>query len=275
MRTIAHISDIHFGRIDPLIAEGLLADLSGRNPSLLVASGDLTQRARGWQYSEAAEFLRKLPKPQLVVPGNHDVPLYDITRRIFAPLQLYSRHITSDLNPIYRDDEIIVIGLNTARAFSWRLRGFWKDGKVSSDQLRDLQRQLQGLPATQSKIVVTHHPFIPAPGEDPADVVHGAGPALAVMEQCGVDLLLAGHLHVGYSGDVTSHYHAIKRSILSVQAGTATSTRRRGMPNAYNWITIRGPDDLTIEVRAWDGSRFATSTNAQYSRKNGAWQQQQ
>src|SRR6185503_12471780 len=101
MRTIAHISDVHFGRTDPAVVEGLIKDLSEREPSLLVVSGDFTQRARERQYAAAAAFLKRLPAPQLVVPGNHDIPLFDIVRRFFFPLARYRRHITADLRPAY------------------------------------------------------------------------------------------------------------------------------------------------------------------------------
>src|SRR5215203_2252501 len=99
MRTIAHISDIHFGRTDPPVVEGLVKDLAGRHPSLLVMSGDFTQRARERQYRDAAAFMARLPGPQLVVPGNHDIPLYDVIRRFFFPLSRYRKHITPDLRP--------------------------------------------------------------------------------------------------------------------------------------------------------------------------------
>src|SRR5688572_9270720 len=119
MRTIAHISDLHFGRIDEAIVEGLVADIAARSPSLVVVSGDLTQRARAWQYRQGAELLERLPKPQLVVPGNHDIPLYDVVRRFLFPLQRYSSYITRDLAPVYRDHELFVMGLNTARSFTF------------------------------------------------------------------------------------------------------------------------------------------------------------
>src|SRR5205085_2537814 len=103
---------------------------------------------------------------------------------------------------------------------SFRLGGFWKDGNISDDQLVDLRLQMKGAPESLFKIVVTHHPFIPPSPQYVRDIVHGAPAALATMEQCGVDLLLAGHLHTGYSGDVRTHHEAVKRSILSIQAGT-------------------------------------------------------
>ena len=87
-------------------------------PDLVVVSGDLTQRARIEQFKEARRFLDSLPSPQIVVPGNHDVPLYDVLSRFARPLARYRRYITEDLEPFYADDEIAVLGLNTARSLT-------------------------------------------------------------------------------------------------------------------------------------------------------------
>jgi 3',5'-cyclic AMP phosphodiesterase CpdA len=271
LRTIAHISDLHFGRIDPAVCEGLVADLENRQPSLVICSGDFTQRARERQYLDAAAFIGRLPQPQLVVPGNHDIPLYDLVRRFFFPLHRYRRIITPDLRPVHQDEELLVVGINSARSFTWHWRGFWKDGSISEEQLLDVALRARHLGPEVFKVVVTHHPFIPPPGERRHGIVHAAARALLEMEASGVDLLLAGHLHMGYSGDVRTHFEATKRSILSVQAGTATSTRRRGEPNAYNWITIE-QDRVVIEVRAWNGSGFAASTVTDFERSDGVWQ---
>jgi 3',5'-cyclic AMP phosphodiesterase CpdA len=270
MRTIAHISDLHFGRVDPPIADALAADLNEMNPSVLIVSGDFTQRARARQFKQAADFLGRLPRPQLVVPGNHDIPLYDVIRRFFFPLYNYRKYISKDLRPVYQDEELLIVGINTARSFTFRLNGFWKDGRISEEQLLDIKLRACDLPPSVFKIVVTHHPFIPPPGERIHGIVHGAKRALDQMEQCDVDLCLAGHLHVGYSGDVRTHHEAVRRSILSVQAGTATSTRRRHEPNAYNRITLDG-DQLTIQVRAWQGNAFADAARTTFSRIDSIW----
>jgi 3',5'-cyclic AMP phosphodiesterase CpdA len=273
MRTIAHISDIHFGRVDPVVMEGVVSELNALQPTLVVMSGDFTQRARASQYIEAMEFMRRLPRPQLVVPGNHDIPLFDLFTRFFRPLRNYHKYVTKDVRPVYQDEELLVIGINTARAFTLTFDGFWKDGRISEEQLLDVQLRSCNLPASVFKVVVTHHPFIPPPGERVHGIVHGARRALDQMEQCDVDMCLAGHLHMGYSGDVRTHHEAVKRSILSVQAGTATSTRRRGEPNAFNIITIN-PDHVTIQVRAWDGGKFIDAARTHFSRLDGVWQRE-
>ena len=272
MRTIAHISDIHFGKVDPAVVEGLVADLSNpaRKPTLLVVSGDFTQRARRRQYEQAAAFLGRLPTPQLVVPGNHDIPMFDVIRRFFFPLNRYRKYITRDLRPSYQDEELFVLGVNTARSFTH------KSGWISDEQLLDVKLRVCPLPDDMVKVVVTHHPFIPPPRDLHADVIRRADTYLDEMEACGVDLLLAGHLHLAYHDDLRSHYKAAKRSILSIQAGTATSTRRRGEPNAYNWITV-SPGLCTVAVRAWNAKQgcFEESLVTRYKRVDNAWRREE
>jgi 3',5'-cyclic AMP phosphodiesterase CpdA len=264
MRTIAHISDLHFGTEVPTVAQALRTDLAATQPSLLVVSGDLTQRARTAQFEAARAYLAELPHPQLVIPGNHDVPLYDIVRRFAAPLNRYCRHITSELDPTFSDDEILVAGINTARSFTW------KNGRISVEQIEGLRARLDrgGL---RVKVVVTHHPFLPPPGDVGIDLVGRAARAITVLDACNVDLLLAGHLHRGYAGDIRTHYPAARRAMIAVQAGTAISQRmRHGEANAYNLLTLERTR-ITIEVRAWNGSAFAAIRHTRYERLDDGW----
>src|ERR1700730_9132414 len=116
MRTLVHLSDLHFGRVDERVIGPLISAVTEIKPDLVAISGDLTQRARSEQFREARAFLDALPQPQIVRAGNHDVPLHNIFTRFLRPLAKYKRYITDDLQPVYSDDEMVVVGVNTARS---------------------------------------------------------------------------------------------------------------------------------------------------------------
>lgn len=265
MRQIAHLSDLHFDRIDPVIVKALIADLEERKPDLIVISGDLTQRARTHQFVAAQEFLSNLPARHLAVPGNHDIaPFFRPWIRAFDPFGRYRRYIGQEMFPTFQDDEIAVIGLNTARPYRW------KEGSLSPGQVEAVRRTMGKLDPGLFKIVFTHHPFLPPPDSPSTPLVNHARSSLRVFESVSVDLLLAGHLHRAYIGDVTRHYTAVKRSILVAQASTATSTRLRAEPNAYNWITIDGPR-VHLQANSWDGVRFKGMEKEIFVKRDNLW----
>jgi 3',5'-cyclic AMP phosphodiesterase CpdA len=268
VRRLAHLSDLHFGREEPALVSALLGDLRELRPDLTVVSGDLTQRARRAQFRAAAAFLAALPGPRLVVPGNHDIPLYDFVRRALDPLGRFRRYVGRDVDPFFADDEIAVMGLNTARASRW------KDGGVSPRQIGAIAERFGAQPGPVFKAIVTHHPFVPEPGDPSPARLERAAEALAAGERHGVELFLAGHLHQGYLADLREHHAALKRSILVAQAGTAVSRRRRGEPNAYTVVTV-APPELAFDVRAWDGARFASAAVVTYARTNGEWRKKE
>lgn len=264
MRRIAHISDLHFGRTDPHAVRGLLAELNGDRPDLIIASGDFTMRARRSEYEEAQRFLASLVSPWVAVPGNHDISPYRLVQRFFEPFRRYQRYIAPDPEPVWKDDEIGVVCLNTARR--WALETNWSHGRISRRQIRRAEKLLRAFPDHLFKIVVGHHPFLAPPWDPEARIVGRADLALEVFQSCGARLALAGHLHRCYSRfakpaalgrseveHVDSLAEATGERILVVQAGSATSTRLRGgEPNAYNRITVNG-GKAQVEVRLWTG----------------------
>lgn len=263
MRRIAHISDLHFGRDVPELVAGVLADIRAIRPDVLVVSGDLTQRARSQEFIAARAFLDELPMPRVVVPGNHDLPLFDVLRRMLAPRERFRRLVGSDDAPFYADREVAILGLDTTDPLRW------KDGEVSRAQARLVREAFAKVGPETFRVVVTHHPFLPPSGDPSPAIVHGARRALAAVEECGVDLLLAGHLHVAYTRDVRTHHVKVKRSILVAQAGTAVSSRGRGEPNAYNLVTLDPVSArIRIEVRAWDGAGFARMAVSEHARRD-------
>ncbi|WP_207459568.1 metallophosphoesterase [Azospirillum sp. SYSU D00513] len=266
MRRIAHISDLHFGRIDQRVVEGLLADLKALPLDLIVISGDLVQRAKPSHFREARAFLDRLPVPYMVVPGNHDIPVYNVLLRFTDPLGNYKRFISRDLSPVHIDSEIAVLGINTARS----LISDFSEGRMNRAQIARVQEVFGPVPETVFKILFTHHPFLPPPDAPGTRLVGRHKLALPALESVGVDLLLAGHLHRAYSGDIMTHHTQVARSILVAQASTATSTRLRNEANAYNLITVDHPRAI-FEVRSWEGAAFTGGLVSTWIKRDDRW----
>jgi 3',5'-cyclic AMP phosphodiesterase CpdA len=243
MLIIVHLSDLHFGRIETGIPPKLICAVAAANPDIVVVSGDLTQRALKREFRDAQQFLASLPHPQVIVPGNHDVPFYNPVLRWLAPLRRYRRFITNDLEPFYADTEIAVLGINTARANTF------KNGRINANQRRRSCSRFAACGPDVIRIVVTHHPF---ESIDSANVVGRAQAAMLSFARSGVDVILSGHLHGSASQDSSARYGRDQRSVLLVQAGTATSTRRRHEVNSFNVLKIDGRH-IRIECFSWDG----------------------
>ena len=250
MRSIVHLSDIHFGRVNAVVIAPLIETIAKINPDLVAVSGDLTQRARAHQFKEARAFLDALPKPQIVVQGNHDVPLHNVLARFAQPLRKYRRYITNDLRPFYYDDEIAVLGVSTARSLTI------KGGRINEEQVAWMRERLCATNPLAVKAVVTHHPFDLPEGHHERNLVGRARMAMESLASCGADLFLAGHLHISHTTHSASRYKIKGHSALVVQAGTATSTRGRGEANSFNVIRIDRPH-IAVERLEWQSDRDA------------------
>ncbi|MGH9880950.1 MAG: metallophosphoesterase family protein [Pyrinomonadaceae bacterium] len=244
MRTIVHLSDLHFGRIDPSVIGPLTEAVWEIKPHVVTVSGDLTQRARSHEFIAAREFLDSLPQPQIVVPGNHDVPLYNVFARFVDKLDKYRDYISDDLRPFFVDEEIAVFGVNTAR--SWTIKG----GRINEEQVAWLRDKLCELKDDVVKAIVSHHPFDLPEGRHERDLVGRARMAVENLARCGADLFLAGHLHVGHTGHTATRYKSSGYSALVVQAGTASSTRGRGEANSFNVVRLEHPG-IVVERMVW------------------------
>ncbi len=266
MRTLVHLSDLHFGRVDEQLIKPLISAVTGVNPDLVAVSGDLTQRARSHQFRAARAFLDALPQPQIVVPGNHDVPLHNLFTRFLQPLDKYKRYITDDLQPAYVDDEMVVVGVNTARSLTV------KGGRINEDQVTRIREKLCASGDELVKAVVTHHPFDLPEGYSDRELVGRAQMAMTGLADCGADLFLAGHLHVSHTGHTAKRYNIRGHSALVVQAGTAASTRARGEANSFNVIRINRPD-ITVQRLTWQPSRstFAISGEENFRHTSNGW----
>jgi len=244
LRRIAHLSDLHFGSLDAAISPALIAAVEKAEPHVVVVSGDLTQRARSAEFEAARDFLSLLPRPQVVVPGNHDIPLYNLWLRALWPLERYGRFIGVDHEPFYRVEELAVVGINTARSLTF------KGGRINRRQLRRACGRLEEPPPSVVRVVVTHHPFEGASDAAPDGRVGRASMAMQSFSRCRVDLILSGHFHVHRIGASAARYRVAGYSAILAQAGTALSTRRRSQPNSFNLITIEAPR-MAVECWRW------------------------
>ena len=216
-------------------------------PDLVVLSGDFVQNGFRREFEEAQVFLRHVPRPWLAVPGNHDLPFTNILKRFTIGLDYYRHYISPDIEPFYQDPEIAVMGVNTARYLP--LRG----GRINHEQVEEIERRLCSMPQGVTRILVTHHPFDLEEGTRRANLVGRARMAMGRLAQS-VDILMAGHMHLSQAGHTGVRYMLNGASAVFVQAGTATSTRGKGEPNAFNLLRLDGPL-LRIERHHWSSNR--------------------
>lgn len=249
MRRIAHLSDLHFGRVELDVVAPLVDAVRALQPDITVVSGDFVQRGIRREFEQAREFIGQLPEPLIVVPGNHDMPFNNWAARFLTGLDLYREYISDNLAPEYRDEEVAIIGVNTARV--WPVRG----GSISREQMAQVERFVCAMPGSLVKILVTHHPFDLAESYHRRELVGRARIAMGKFAHS-VDILLAGHMHLSHAGRTAVRYRLKGQSAVFVQAGTATSTRGRGEPNTFNLLLIERPS-LIVQRHGWSPERRA------------------
>jgi 3',5'-cyclic AMP phosphodiesterase CpdA len=259
---IAHLSDLHFGTEAPGLPGALTDALAALRPDLVVVSGDLTQRARDGQFRRARALLDGLGAPWLAVPGNHDVPLWNLAGRLLRPFDGYRRHIAPDLAPRWRDASVTVAGLNTVDPLAWEAGRFRPD---DAGRLAEAFAEA----GDRLRVVAMHHPPIHPP-EVRKPLMRGAAEALAALAAAGADVVLCGHLHAWATAPITARDGG--REVLMVQAGTTLSTRRRGEANDFNLLTVDGAD-LVVDRWEHDGQGAFHCAEAHRFRRVGAsWQ---
>ena len=255
MTRLLHLSDTHFGTEQPEVVAALQRQCAAWRPTLAVLSGDVTQRARPEQFEAAVRFMDSLPVPaRLVLPGNHDIPLFDLPRRLMRPYASYQSAFGYALEPVYSDGDWLVVTVNTTRWYRH------KNGEVDPLQVSSVAERLRQAAPGQVRVVVTHHPLVVIDEADQVNQPRHHQLALAAWAEAGVDLVLGGHIHLPYVTPVEplgaldpAPGTPRPRRVWAVQAGTATSTRiREGIPNSVNLITCDvHPYGRVCEVETW------------------------
>lgn len=261
MTTFVHISDLHFGRVHPPLTEGLLESLAEIAPHLVVISGDLTQRARSGEYTAARAFIDSLQWPCLVIPGNHDIPIYNLAERFIDPWRKWHRYLGSPLQPIMNEDAYIVLGINTTRRSSSLID--WSRGRISEAQSKIAAGLLIKQPADKLRVLVIHHPFWLPDQYLHRHIISGRDRAMKILRQAGVDLILSGHVHSAYA-------HILEGLIIS-HSGTTLSTRlMTDSPNSFK--TVRGDRRrLAIATWEWQDGAFEPVDNQSFIKAQGVW----
>lgn len=259
MIRIVHISDLHFGREQPLLVATLAAQIAQLAPDLVVASGDLTQRARPRELRAAAAFLNQLPPPVLAVPGNHDMPGVH-PRRLLDPWRGWRTHLGTQLEPVVTGAGFVAVGVNSARRWGWHPD--WSRGRLHRLQIEAAAARLQAAPAHALRILVAHHPLLLTAAGAARGLVGRHALALSTLRSAGLDLALGGHVHLGYAD--------VRAGIVIAHSGTTVSNRLIGEANGFNLISgDRGR--LRVEHWQWQGQTFAVAGVRGFERAAQGW----
>jgi 3',5'-cyclic AMP phosphodiesterase CpdA len=251
MTVLLHISDTHFGTEEAPVVAALQALVRDQKPDGLILSGDITQRARGAQFAAARAFCDSLGVPRMVaLPGNHDIPLYNVAARLFSPYGGYMKAFGRDLEPELEQDDLLLVCVNTTRPARH------KHGEVSPRQINRVVHRMRQARREQLRVVVTHQPACVMRAEDEVNRLRGGEAAVQSWSRAGADLVLGGHIHLPYVSDLCAQAAHTPRSMYCLQAGTAVSHRvRHGSPNSVNMVRWTAPAEgapRLCRVERWD-----------------------
>lgn len=224
--------------------------VEARRPDLVVVAGDLTQRAKPEQFREARAFVDSLPVPTITVPGNHDVPLWRLWERVFNPYGAYRKHFDETLEPVFEDEEMLVVGLNTAHGWTFT------EGRIGRSRLERAAERLESAPTSLFKLVVAHHPLIPPPRFGEKRILAKAAEVVDVFSSVGVDLVLSGHRHQSFLANSEEFYPKGRPPVVLVHSGTTTSDRGRGCEKGKNtcyWIELDS-ELIRVSLLLWEDS---------------------
>jgi len=224
---LLQISDPHFGTEQLPVVEALASLSREQHPDLVVLSGDITQRATHDQFRAARTFMDSLDVPFLAIPGNHDIPLFDLSARLLNPYSRFSRAFGNALEPMYESADLLVLCVNTTRWYRH------VNGEVSVAQIDRVAAALAQAGAGQLRVVVVHQPVAVLRAADAHDLLRGCALALPRWAEAGCDIVMGGHIHLPYVAALTN----LPRPLWAVQAGTSVSSRvRNGIPNSVNIV---------------------------------------
>lgn len=265
---LLHLSDPHFGTERPPAVAALLRAAEALAPDLVVISGDITQRATAGEFAAAADFVRRLaPLPLRVVPGNHDIPLWNLAQRLFKPRARFDRAFFIPEPPPW------CVGGVELLCFDSTSRWRHKNGALKP---AELSARLAEVNSPGLRVVAFHHPLDCRKDVDEENLVQ-PGPAIArALAEGGVDLVLGGHIHDPYVALAAERFPGVSRAPVVALAGTCLSHRlRAGAPNSFNLVALDAARARMV-IERWDlisDRDFACVGSRSYGRSaDGEWQ---
>ena len=267
---LAHVSDLHFGAIESGRPGALRRALEQVAPDLLVVSGDLSQRGTEAEMREAMEFLKTLPQPQFIVPGNHDIPHgHHLWARFKQTWRTYKKVVAADLEPVWQNDAVAIIGANSVRAGGWYLD--WSRGHLSGEQLRRIAACCEQIPEHLLRVLVVHHPPAAPPQGTRRHLLDRRKRFFSALNEAGVDLVMCGHFHMSYAVPLMLPGNLRRACVLSV-ASTATSYRLEGEPNGFHVIDVPSSQNrMDIQAWRWEQQQGAFKPASEWSFQRHVW----
>jgi len=248
MTRLIHLSDIHFGAEVRPAVEAAVAYVQAAPPDMIVVTGDLTLNGLPKEFRAAAAWLRRLPNPTILTPGNHDTPYWNIPLRALRPFERYRRYIGPPKCAAFDGGALGVRTINTARGA--QPRPDWSKGAISLQATTAAIASLAARPAETLKVVGCHHPLMDVEGAPVTGGVYRGADAAQRFAEGGIDLVLTGHVHVPFAFALPFGDH----KTYAVGAGTL-SRRTRGAPPSFNLIEIT-PQVVVVTAMAWTGEVF-------------------
>jgi 3',5'-cyclic AMP phosphodiesterase CpdA len=264
MTRIALLADLHFGSVPTGLADRLGEALANAVPDVIVVAGDLTMRSRTHEFEAGKAWLSTLPAPLLLLPGNHDLPVWNVFERFTNPFARYAKATGAPLMPVFEDADCFILGLNTTA--SWHPHLKWQEGIARRADVVAAGKLLDAAPPGKLRIVATHHPLFAITHLPRALPVRRFAQALDMLAEKHVELLMHGHLHQQYALRCLHQRH----EFLTLGAPTALSSRMRGEPNGW-WLIEAGPQGftLTLNTSQADGITFVASEPVTFARFGG------
>jgi 3',5'-cyclic AMP phosphodiesterase CpdA len=263
MGRLFHFSDVHFGVEHREAVAAALAHAHDNARDLVLITGDITQKGYSREFAAAAEWVKAMPEPVFVIPGNHDVPYWDPIARLFYPWKRFETYIGHpSVDHQFEAPGLAVRGVNTARGM--QMRPNWSKGVIDLDQTRRAAEALSRAPLGSLRVLACHHPLMEMIGAPMTGEVKRGDEAAMIFAQSGVDLIMTGHVHVPFAlpiqlGDKCSY---------AVGAGTL-SQRERGAPPGFNCVEW-DEDNIHVTALGWTGSHFEPQRTWNLERRRSA-----